>query len=156
MHLKSYCASFVSYKTSMFSAVSSFSFGFFPLKFLTPHQLAAIVEDLTAEEIRWGTKLTPAIQIGFEDTYYEVQIVLEVTILQEGLSIILGVRWTQNRPPPMSIALFLCINPTRMARQHRFIVSLMSSRLLLLITHTMLNWVLLTSMFWNKSSQIIS
>ena len=89
-HLKSYRASFVSYKTSMFSAVSSLSSWFVPPNFLTPDQVAAIVEDLTAEEIRRGTKLTPAIQVGFEATYYEVQIVLEITFLQEGLSIVLG------------------------------------------------------------------
>ena len=91
MHLKSYRASFVSYKTSIYSAVSSLSSGFVPPNFLTPDQLAAIAEDLTAEEIRRGTKLTPAIQVGFEATYYEVQIVLEVTVLQEGLSIVLGI-----------------------------------------------------------------
>ena len=78
----------------MFSAVSSISTGFVPPIFFTPNQLAAIVEDLTAEEIRRGTKLTPAIQIGFEATYYGVQIVLEVTILQEGLSIVLGIPMT--------------------------------------------------------------
>ena len=91
MHSKSYRASFVSHKTSMYSAVSSLSSGFVATNFLTPVQLAAIVEDLTAEEIRRGTKLTPAIQVGFEATYYEVQIVLEVTVLQEGLSIVLGI-----------------------------------------------------------------
>ena len=90
MNLKSYRASFVSYKISMYSAVSSLSSGFVPPNFLTPDQLAAIIEDLTTEEIRGGSKLTPAIQLGFEATYYEVQIVVEVTDLQEGLSIVLG------------------------------------------------------------------
>ena len=91
MHLKSYRASFVSFKTPMYSVVSPLSSGFVPSNFLTPDQLAAVVEDLTAEEIRRGTKLTPAIQVGFEATYYEVQIVLEITVLQEGLSIVLGI-----------------------------------------------------------------
>ena len=91
MHLKSYRASFVSYKTSMYSAVFSLSSGFVPPNLLTPDQLAAIVEEFTAEEIRRGTKLTPAIQVGFEATYYEVRIVLEVTGLQKGLSIVLGI-----------------------------------------------------------------
>ena len=91
MHLKSYRASFVSYKTAMYSAMSPLSSGFVPPNFLTPDQLAAIFEDLTAEEIRRGTKLTLAIQVGFEATYYEVQIVLGVTVLQEGLSIVLGI-----------------------------------------------------------------
>ena len=90
MHLKSYRPSFVSYKISMYSAVSSFSSGFVPPNFLTPDQLAAIDVDLTAEGIRRGTKLTPMIQVGFEATYYQVQIVLEVTVLQEGLSIVLA------------------------------------------------------------------
>ena len=35
--------------------------------------------------------MTPAIQIGFEATYYEVQIVLKVTVLQESLSIVLAI-----------------------------------------------------------------
>ena len=52
MHLKSYRASFVSYKISMYFAVSSLSSGFVPTNFLTPDQLAAIVDYLTAEEIR--------------------------------------------------------------------------------------------------------
>ena len=91
MHLKSYRASFVSYKTSMYSAVSSLSSGFVPPNFLTPDELAAIVENLSAEEICRGTKLTPAIQFGSEAIYYEVPIVLEVTVLQEGLSIVLGI-----------------------------------------------------------------
>ena len=71
LHLKSFRAAFVSYKTSMYSAVSSLSSGYVPPSFLTPDQLAAIVEDLTDEEIRRGTKLTPAIQVGFEATYYK-------------------------------------------------------------------------------------
>ena len=91
MHLKPYRASFVSHKTSMYSAVSSLSSGFVPPNFLTPDQLTAIVADLTAEEIRRGTKLTPAIQVGFEANYDEVQIVLETTVLQEGLSLVLGI-----------------------------------------------------------------
>ena len=91
MHLKSHQASFVSYKTSMYSAVSSLSFGFVPPNFLTPDQLAAIIEDFTAEEIRRGTKLIPAIQVGFEAAYFEVQTLLEVIGLQESLSIVLGI-----------------------------------------------------------------
>ena len=42
MHLKSYRASFVWYKTFMYSAVSSLSSGFVPPSFLTPDQLAEL------------------------------------------------------------------------------------------------------------------
>ena len=74
----------------MNSALSSLCSGFVPPNFLTPDQLAAIVEDLTAEAIRRGTKTTPAIQVGLEATYYEVHIVLDVTVLQDCFSIVLG------------------------------------------------------------------
>ena len=74
----------------MFSAVSLLSSGFAPPSFLTLDQPAAIVKDLT-EEIRRGTKLTPAIHIGFEATYYEVHLVLGITVLQEDLYIVLGI-----------------------------------------------------------------
>ena len=73
----------------MYSAVSSLSSGFVPPSFLTSKKLAAIANDLTAEEIRRGTKLIPVFQVGLETTYYVVQIVLKVAVLQEGLSIVL-------------------------------------------------------------------
>ena len=89
MHLQSYRASFVSYKTSLYSAVSSLSLsGLVPPVFFTNNQLT--VEDFTAEQIRRVRKLTTAIQIGFEATSYKVQIFLEVTVWQGGLSIVLG------------------------------------------------------------------
>ena len=139
MNLKPYRASFVSCKTSMYSAVSLLSSGFVPPKFLTPDQLAAIVDDLTAEEIRRGPKLTPAIQVGFEATYYEVQTVLEVTVLQEGLSIVLG-RPMNSKSSTFDVYRAILLHQlTMIAPQLRFVVSLMSSWPSLLITHSMLN-----------------
>ena len=96
MHLESYRASFVSYKTSMYSVVSSLSFGFVPLSFLTPDKLLATVRDLTVGEIRRGTKLSPGIQTRFEANSYEIQNILEVVVLQEGLSILLGLPMNSN------------------------------------------------------------
>ena len=43
------------------------------------------------EEVHRGTKLTPTIQVGYEATYYEVQIALEVSILASGISVVLGI-----------------------------------------------------------------
>ena len=43
------------------------------------------------EEVHRGTKLTSAIQVGYEATYYEVQIVVEVSILASGIFVVLGV-----------------------------------------------------------------
>ena len=106
LQLKSYRAPFVFYKTSMYSAVSSLSSGFVLPSFLTPDQLAAIVKDLTEEEIRRGTKLAPAIQVGFEATFFEVQIVLEVTVLQEGSSIVLAIPMNSK---PSTFDIYLAI-----------------------------------------------
>ena len=90
-HLKAYRSAFVSYRTNLYSAVSSLSSGYVTPNFLTPNRLAEIVHELTMEEVHRGTKLTPAIQVGYEATYYEVQIVLEVSILASGISVVLGI-----------------------------------------------------------------
>ena len=42
------------------------------------------------KEVDRGIELTPVIQIGYEAKYYEVQIVLEVSILASGISAVLG------------------------------------------------------------------
>ena len=49
------------------------------------------MQELAAEEFRKGSKLTPAIPSGFEAIYYELQIVLEVTMLPKGISFVLGI-----------------------------------------------------------------
>ena len=67
------------------------SFGCVSPGFLTPNQLAEISEDLAFEEIWRDLKLTPAIQVGFDATYYEIQTVRKITVLQEGLSIVLDI-----------------------------------------------------------------
>ena len=90
-HLKAYRSLFVSYRTNLFSAVSSLSSGYVTPNFLTPNRLPEIVHELTMEEVHRGTKLTPAIQVGYEATYYEVQIVLQVSILASGISVVLGI-----------------------------------------------------------------
>ena len=82
-HLEANWSAFFSYRTNLYSAVSP--------NFLTPNRLAEIVHELTIEEVHRRTKLTPAIQVGYEATYYENQILLEVFILASGISVILGI-----------------------------------------------------------------
>ena len=89
-HLKAYRSAFVSNRTNFYSAVSSLLSGYDTPNFLTANRLAKIVHELTMEEVHRGTKLTPAIQVGYEATYYEVQIVLEVSSLAFGISVVLG------------------------------------------------------------------
>ena len=89
-HIKSYQAAFYAYKINLFSTISSLASGQITPQFLLPHEIAAIVRTLLEESYR-GTKLTPAIQPGFEAVYYEIQLVLEVTLIPRGISVVLGV-----------------------------------------------------------------
>ena len=90
-HLKTYRSAFVFYRTNLYSAVSSLSSGYVTPNFITPNRLAEIVHELAMEEVHRGTKLTPTTQVGYEATYYEVQIVLQVPILASGISVVLGI-----------------------------------------------------------------
>ena len=57
--------------------------------FFRPNRLTKIVRELTMEEFHRGKKLTTAIQIGYEAAYYEVQIVLGVSILGSVISVLI-------------------------------------------------------------------
>ena len=90
-HIKSYQAAFYAYKINLFSKISSLASGQKTPQFFLPQEIADIVRTLSEEESYRGTKLTPAIQPGFEAVYYEIQLVLEVTLIPHGISVILGV-----------------------------------------------------------------
>ena len=90
-HIKSYQAAFYAYKINLFSTISSFASGQITPQFLLPQEIADIVRTLSEEESYRGTKLTPAIQPGFEAVYYEIQLVLLVTLIPRGISVVLGV-----------------------------------------------------------------
>ena len=49
------------------------------------------MQELAAEECRKGSKLTPAIPSAFEAIYYELEIVLEVTVLPKGIPFVLSI-----------------------------------------------------------------
>ena len=90
-HLKTHRPAWVSRRTTLYSTVSQLSPGNVTPNFATPNRFVEIVhQELTMEEIHRGNKLTPAIQVGYEATYYEVQIALEVFILASGISVVLG------------------------------------------------------------------
>ena len=90
-HLKSYRAAFYAFRISLFSTISSLAGGYITPQFLLPQQIAQIVTDLANDEVLRGTKLSPAIRPGYEAIYYEIQLVLEVTLLPSGISVILGI-----------------------------------------------------------------
>ena len=90
-HFKAFRASFYAYRNNFFSIILSTATGHITPQFLLPTELAIIVQELAAEEFRKGSKLTPAIPPGFEAIYYELQIVLEVTMLPKGISFVLGI-----------------------------------------------------------------
>ena len=89
-HIKSYQAAFYAYKTNLFSTISSLASGHITPQFLLPQEIADIVQELSDDEVRRGTKLSPAIQPGYEAIYYEINIVLEVTLIPRGISVVLG------------------------------------------------------------------
>ena len=90
-HFKAFRAAFYAYRNNFFSIISSLATGHITLQFLLPTQLATIVQELAAEEFWKGSKLTPAIPSGFEANFYELQIVLGVTMLNKGISFVLGI-----------------------------------------------------------------
>ena len=90
-HIKSYQAAFYAYKINLFSTISSLASGQITPQFLLPQKIADLVRSLSEEESYRSTKLTPAIQPGFEAVSYEIQLVLEVTLIPRGISVVLGV-----------------------------------------------------------------
>ena len=90
-HVKSYCAAFYAYKIALFSTLLSLAAVYVTPQFLLPDQLASIVKELANDEFVRGTKLSPVIRVGHEVIYYEIQLVLEVTLLPIGLSVVLGI-----------------------------------------------------------------
>ena len=90
-HIKSYRTAFYAYQIALYSTISSLAGGYVSPQFLLPSQLASIVNERAHDEILRGTKLTPAIHVGQEAIYYEIQMVLEVSLLPKGISVVLGV-----------------------------------------------------------------
>ena len=90
-HIKSYQAAFYAYKINLFSTISSLASGTITPQFLVPNAIPDIVNQLSNDEVRRGTKLSPAIQPGYEAIYYEINVLLEVTLLPRGISVVLGI-----------------------------------------------------------------
>ena len=60
-------------------------------QFLLPRKFADIFRILSEEENNRGTEHTPTKQPGFAAVYYEIQLVLEVTLIPRVISVALGV-----------------------------------------------------------------
>ena len=90
-HTNSYQAAFYAYKINLFSTSSSLASLHITPQFLLPQEIADIVQELYDDEIRSGTKLSPAIQPVFEAIYYEINIVLDVSLIPQGISVVLGI-----------------------------------------------------------------
>ena len=88
-HIKAYRAAIYAYKINLFSTISSLASGHITPQFLLPAEMAAIVKELSEDEVRCGTKLSPGIQPGTEAIYYEFQLVLEITLVPSGISVVL-------------------------------------------------------------------
>ena len=53
---------------------------------------------LASDEIIRGTKLSPAIPARQEAIYYEIQMVLEVSLFSQGISVVLGIPMNSKKP----------------------------------------------------------
>ena len=95
-HFKAFRAAFYAHRNNFFSIISSFATGHITPQVLLPTQLATIVQELAVEEFSKGSNLTPAIPSGFEAIYYDLQTVLEVTMLPNGISFLLGIPMNSN------------------------------------------------------------
>ena len=146
MHLKTYRASFLSYRNSMYSAVSSLFF--LNLSYLVSSyptdslQLSRTLPPKRTDEVQSWPPLLRSV-LGPLTT--KSKLYLKSLSCRTASPLSQVFRWTQNRLPLMSITQFPCFNPTRMTQQLRFVNFLMRSRLLLLITGMMVNRVLLPS-----------
>ena len=89
--VKSYRAAFYAYKIALFFTISSLAAGYVTPNFLLPAQLSQIVNELANDEILRGTKLSPDIRPGQEAIYYDIQRVLEVSLISRGVSVVLGI-----------------------------------------------------------------
>ena len=83
---------------TFFSLISSLATRHVTPQVLLLTQLATIVQDLAAGDFRKGRKLTPAIPSAFEAICYELQVVLEVTMLPRGVSFVLGIPMNSKSP----------------------------------------------------------
>ena len=71
-HFEGFRAAFYAYRNIFFSIISSLAVGHLTPQILPPTQRATIVQDLAAEEIRKGSKLTSSMPSGYEAIYYEL------------------------------------------------------------------------------------
>ena len=90
-HFKVFRAAFYACRNNFFTIISSPATGHIASQFLLPTQLATIVQELAAEEFWKVSKFTPAIPSGFDAINYDLQIVLEVTMLPKSFSVVLGI-----------------------------------------------------------------
>ena len=89
-HIKSYQVAFYAYKINFFSTISSLASGQITPQFFSPQESGNIFRKLSEKESYRGTKLNPAIHPGFETVYHELQLVLDVTLIHRGISVVLG------------------------------------------------------------------
>ena len=97
-HIKSYRAAFYAYNIAFFSTVSSLAAGYVTPHFLLPSQSATLVTELASDEIFRGTKLSPVIRARQQAIYYEIQMVLEVSLLPRGISVVLRIPMNLKKP----------------------------------------------------------
>ena len=114
-------AAFYVYRNKLISKMSSLPTGNITPQFMLPTQLATVGKELTPEDIRGSSKLEPAKPSLFEAIYYELRIVLEITMLPRGISFVLGNPMKSISATYKFFKPNLCINPKMTGKRHLFI-----------------------------------
>ena len=91
IHIKPYLAAFYAYKINLFSTISSLVSDQNTPQIFVPNAIADIVKQFFDDEIRRDTNLSPSIQPWLEAIYYEINVVLDITLIPRGISIVLGI-----------------------------------------------------------------
>ena len=100
-HIKSYRATFYAYEIALFSTISSLAAGYVTPKFFTSFPIGHDSEwARQRRELPWD-QTPPAIRTGQEAFYYEIQMVLEVSLLSQGIYVIHGI--TRNTKKPFNV-----------------------------------------------------
>ena len=80
-HIKAYQAAFYAYNINLFSTISSLVSDQSAPQIFVPNAIADIVKGLSDDEIHFDTILSPSIQPWFEAIRYEINVVLDVTLI---------------------------------------------------------------------------
>ena len=133
-HVKSLRAAFYAYEVSLFSSISSLAANYVTLVLVSWSTRFLCPKTCQWRKPTWN-KLSPAIRVGQEATYYEIQMILEVPSWVLAFPLYLVFQWNASLRLLTFITALICINLT-MISLLLFYTSLLSFVLVFVQEHT--------------------